>query len=116
VDPVSEFDRYADDLRRAAEGLDEEAEAAVMRVARGALRVAQAKAPVATGTLRNDLHIVRRGSVVAVESSVPYAVFQEYGTSTMPPHPYIGPAFAQGAVNLVREVEGIRDEVAEVLG
>ena len=27
-----------------------------------------------------------------------------------------GPAFAQGAVNLVREVEEIRDDVAEVLG
>ena len=113
---MSEFDRYADDLRRAAEGLDEEAEAAVMRVARTALRTAQTKAPVDTGTLLRDLRIVRRGSVVAIESSVPYAPFVEYGTSNMAPHPYIGPAFAQGAVNLVREVEEIRDDVAEVLG
>jgi HK97 gp10 family phage protein len=53
--------------------------------------------------------------VVAVESTVEYAIFQEFGTSNMPPNPFIGPAFAQGAVDLVREVEAIADDVAEAL-
>jgi HK97 gp10 family phage protein len=115
VDPVSDFTQYADDLRAVAEGLDEDAEEAVMRVARDALRTAQNRAPVLSGTLRDELHIVRKGSVVAVVSSVPYAIFQEFGTSNMPPNPFIGPAFAQGAVDLVREVEKIADDVAEAL-
>jgi HK97 gp10 family phage protein len=115
VDPVNEYAAYADDLRVVADGLDEDAEDAVMRVARDALRTAQNRAPVDTGRLRNELHIVRKGSVVAVESTVEYAIFQEFGTSNMAPNPFIGPAFAKGAVDLVREVEAIADDVEAAL-
>ena len=113
---MSEFDRYADDLRRAAEGLDEDAEAAVTTVGRGALAVAKSRAPVLTGTLRDELHLIQRGSVAMVVSSLDYSIFPEFGTSTMAPQPFIQPAAAWGEVRLVREVEEIRDDVAEVLG
>jgi HK97 gp10 family phage protein len=115
VDPVNEYDRYAADLTRAANDLDEDAEQAVERVAVGSLAVAQARVPVLTGRLRSEIRVRRRGLVVAIESPTPYAVFVEYGTSDTPPQPFMAPAFEYGAVRLVREVEKIRDEVVNEL-
>ena len=113
---MSDFTQYADDLRAVAEGLDEDAEDAVDagRTRRAADRTRQGTR-VDTGTTpRRAPHRpqgVRGGGGVHRD----YAIFQEFGTSNMPPNPFIGPAFAQGAVDLVREVEEIADDVAEAL-
>ena len=112
-----QFARFAKDLARAAVGLDSLAEAANLRVARGAAEDARAVAPVLTGKLSGSIRVVRRkdGSV-AVESSEFYSAFQEFGTSTMAPNPFIRPAVDKWGPRLVDEVEGIRDEVVKRLG
>ena len=44
------------------------------------------------------------------------AVFQEFGTSVMAPNPSIRPSIDRYGPQLVRDVEGIRDEVVRRLG
>lgn len=110
-----EYARYARDLALAADGIDEKAAAATDEVGRGALSTARGRAPVDTGRLRSELRLVRRGSAVAVESATPYSIYQEFGTSRMPAHPFIGPAFDRWAPELVRKVEAVRDDVVRKL-
>lgn len=114
---MNEFARYARDLARAAVGLESMAEAAEMRVARGAAETARAVAPVDTGEMRDKIRVVRRkGRGAVVESPDVAAVFQEFGTSVMAPNPSIRPAIDVWGPRLVGEVEGIRDEVVRRLG
>lgn len=60
---------------------------------------AQALAPVDTGALRNSVTSTitgdgRSGAMVAeIGPTVDYGVHQEYGTSTQPGTPFMGPAF-----------------------
>ena len=49
--------------------------------------------------------------MATVESSLYYSAFQEFGTSTMEPNPFMGPAVDLWEPQLVREVEQIRDGV-----
>lgn len=113
---MNEFARFAQDLARAAVGIDSMAEAAELRAARGALETARAVAPVDKGDLRASLRIVRRKSGgVSVEATSEAAPYQEYGTSVMAPNPYILPAVDRWGPQLVRDVEGICDEVVRRL-
>ena len=113
---MNEFSRYARDLARAAVGLEDMAETAAKRVARGAAQTARDLAPVDTGEMRSKIRTVRRGDGSwAVESPDVAAVFQEFGTSTMAPNPSIRPAVDLWGPRLVDEVEGIRDEVVKRL-
>lgn len=108
---MNEYTRFARDLLRAAAGMEESAEAAVERVSRAALVTAQRVAPVDTGELRRGIRVTRQGARATVSVTSFYATFQEFGTTRMPPNPYIGPAFDRHAPELVREVEVIRDDV-----
>lgn len=110
-----EFARFANDLIRAANGLDLKGKAATKEVGGNALKTAQALAPRDTGKLRAAISLTQDGDRAIVETSLYYAAFQEYGTSRMAPNPYMGPAFERHAPELVREVEKIADDVAKEL-
>lgn len=112
---MSEFSRFADDLRRAATGIDRQAAVAVERVGQGALKAARATVPVDSGDLRKSLTYRRKGSVATVTSALYYSAFQEFGTSQMAPNPFIGPAAQEWGPRLVAAVEQIRDEVVSKL-
>lgn len=49
----------------------------------------QMMAPVLTGTLRDSIDQVEPGGIAI---GAPYWRFVEYGTSRMPPQPFVGPA------------------------
>lgn len=75
--------------------------------ARGLSRVATsaaAQAPRLTGALASSIQA--SGEAVAV--SVPYARFQEFGTSKMSANPFLGPALEQ-------EQEAAVDDIAEAI-
>jgi HK97 gp10 family phage protein len=110
-----EYARYARDLARAASGIDVKGEAAAEKVGKGALASAEAHAPVLSGDLRENLHLIMQGSRAIVVSDLFYSRFVEYGTSRTAPDPFIGPSFTEWAPKLVQEVEGIRDDVVEDL-
>ena len=109
------FKKLANDLRRAASGLERKAERAVDEVGRGALNDARLYAPVESGDLRRGLRYRREGSTAYVTTSTFYAPFQEFGTSQMAPNPFIGPAAREWGPRLVLEVERIRDGVVKDL-
>ena len=111
----AEFAKFAADLLRVASGVDVKGQKAVERVGQGALAMARSIAPTDKGDLRSGLRLTRKGTVAVVESSEFYSAFQEYGTSRMPPNPFMGPTAAEWGPRLVAEVEGLRDEIVKDL-
>lgn len=73
--------------------------AALRATAFGIEADAKVLAPVDTGNLRNSISTSiagdgRTGTMTAeIGPTAEYAVFQEYGTSTQPGQPFLGPAF-----------------------
>lgn len=55
---------------------------------------AQALAPVRTGALRSSINYRVENRTLVISVGQIYGVFQEYGTRTIPPHPFIRPALA----------------------
>ena len=56
---------------------------------------AKSMAPVDTGNLKNSITTEVDGLTGTVATGVDYAIYQEYGTSKMPAHPYMTPAAEQ---------------------
>lgn len=115
------FSKYARDLARVASQLEPLAAKRTLKVAKGAAGMARSIAPTETGALRAGITTVRRpdGSV-AVEADTSshekyYAHFQEYGTSTMAPNPFIGPAVDRWGPRLTGELEGLVDDIEREL-
>ena len=60
--------------------------------------IARAIVPVDTGALKGSIAVKPGGEYAAsVTASMPYAAMVEYGTSKMPPQPYMLPAAHQAA-------------------
>ncbi len=68
------------------------AEQVVARTCLAIEGTAKVLAPVRTGALRNSITSEVQGTHGEVYTDISYAIFQEQGTSRMPPHPYLGPA------------------------
>lgn len=72
---------------------------ALRKTAHGIESDAKILAPVDTGALRSSISTSfagdgRSGTMTAeVGPTVEYGIYQEYGTSTQPGQPYLGPAF-----------------------
>lgn len=115
MDAVNEYARFARDLARAALVVAGEGEAAAALVGRGALVTAKRNAPVDSGDLRRGIRLVRKGETSIVESDQYYSAFQEFGTSTIAPHPFIGRAVEEWGPRLVKEVEKVRDKAVRDL-
>lgn len=108
-DPVVRivFNRF-DEL---AAQFEEQCKVAVQKAAFDIEARAKELAPVDTGNLRRSIHceFAPDGLTGAVGTVVEYAVYQEFGTVKMPPHPYlrpaadeVGPSFVQALTNLAR--------------
>ncbi len=75
---------------------------------------AKRKAPYLTGNLRRSIHIEPQEEagervVVKVGTDVEYAKYQEFGTSTIPPHPYLRPALDENR-------DKVKSEIKRVMG
>jgi len=73
---------------------------------------AKSNAPYLTGNLRRSIHIEPDDSsgervVVKVGTDVEYARYQEFGTSTIPPHPYLRPALDQNKDKVKAEIKRV---------
>ena len=110
-----EIGRWANRVLKAASGIDRLGEKAVTKVSKRAAETARKAAPSDTGRLSRSIRVTVDGSRAVVETDLYYAAFQEFGTSKMAPNPFMGPAFQGHAPELVREVEGIADEIARQL-
>ena len=98
---LTQVNRIAADISRAAAGALPLARIVVQKVCADTKRDAQAFAPVDTGALRSSISYetgADQGSVWGeVGPTVSYAPYVEYGTSRMAPYAYMGPAFDRHA-------------------
>lgn len=104
---LSEVHELARDLQRNADEVPAKAQRVV---AAGGYRVAaraQAIAPVDTGALKSSISVDVGSLSFEAGPSIEYGVYQELGTSEMPPQPFLGPAFDQ-------ELPGIEGALAAV--
>ena len=56
--------------------------------------------PVKTGFLKSSIQVLIEGDNIVVGAFAPYAGFVEFGTSKMPPKPYLRPAVQEQAETL----------------
>lgn len=83
-------------LRRVLQGEKAAIDRGAKAYAEAVKDLAQQLAPVATGALRESIHVETgdtQGSYKVV-AGVDYAVFQEYGTARMSAQPFLTPAVA----------------------
>ena len=76
---------------------------------------ASAAAPVATGALARSITAEWTGNEITVGSPVPYAGFQEYGTSTVPASPYLRPALEAATSEIVNAYTGEIEQLLETV-
>lgn len=95
-------------LKRAGDAMNDQAVTAALGA--GGMRIvnrAQQLAPVLTGNLRRSIHMEpspdRKSLLIGTD--VEYAPYQEFGTSRMPAHPFLRPAFAEEKRGAVADAE-----------
>lgn len=59
---------------------------------------------VGSGALRDSIVIEHEGKTVAVGSALDVAAWQEFGTATIPPRPFLGPALMANEEKIVKLV------------
>ena len=114
---MDDLRKLAADIRKAAKGTGQRAQAVVRKTAVDIESTAKQIAPVDTGNLKgsighSDLRTVGRSGSLSVEigPTASYGVFVELGTSRMAPQPFMGPAadlitpgFEQAMAQLAQE-------------
>lgn len=68
------------------------AQASAISAANHAAQIARDLAPVETGELRGSISASPAEGGASVQAAAPHAVMVEYGTSRMPPQPFMLPA------------------------
>ena len=104
-------------LKKLGSKLGDGLEAAVKAGALLIQNMAKEKAPFKTGNLRRSIHMettekTGERAVVQVGTNVIYAAPQEFGTSTIPAHPYLRPALDKNKDKVPKEIgEALADIV-----
>jgi HK97 gp10 family phage protein len=103
-----EFERG---LRDALADIRRELERGLRSLGEDAVSVARHRAPVLTGELRSSIAADTSSGPgeIAVEAGTddPTGIYQEFGTSRMPPHPFMRPAFAEALNQFLARVRRI---------
>lgn len=90
---LSEVHDLARDIRRHADEAPAKARTIMAAGAQRVVAAAQVKAPVDTGALKGSISADVDGLSFEVGPTVEHGLYQELGTSEMPPQPYLAPAF-----------------------
>ena len=104
-------------LRAISEEVPTKMEAAVIAGALIVQNDAKIRAPYKTGNLRSSIHIAPESSgkdeaIVQVGTDVIYGAAQEFGTATIPPHPYMRPAFDANKAKFKKTVSKALENLA----
>lgn len=110
---MSDLDRLAADLAKAAATVQRDAPNVVGFAGDRAVQSARARVRVRTGVLRNSIGARPSlgGMAVTVEATADHAVFVEHGTSRMRPQPYMAPAADQAEADFVQAMEALGGDV-----
>lgn len=109
---ASELHGLAQDFESMGQRAHRGASIAVSKTAADITRDAKIFAPVDTGNLRasigHDVTESHDGASAEIGPTAGYGIFQEVGTSTMPPQPFLGPAFDQN-------INGFETAISQVI-
>lgn len=94
-------DRLAARLAGLRLKLNEDASRAVFQAAENACGMARSLAPVDTGELRGSISAVHGGLEARVVAACGHAAAVEFGTSRMPPRPFMQPAAESAKADLM---------------
>ena len=89
--------------------LDPTVDAALRVAAEQVAQAAKARVPVASGDLRNSIHVERQGggyAVIAGDDTAFYGHMVEFGTSRTSPRPFLVPALEEQRGELEAYVRG----------
>lgn len=87
------------------DGLMKQAEAAAASAAAHAAEIARGLVPVDTGELKGSISSSPAPGGAVMTASVPHAAMVEYGTSKMPPQPFMLPAAHASADVFFKSIE-----------
>ena len=90
-----------------AAALPANATAAAQKTAESIAEMARALAPVKSGRLRDSIIVETEADGATVSTDVPYSVFQEFGTSHVPAHPFMTPAAEAERSNFIDNVAAV---------
>lgn len=79
-------------LRALPDRLMQQAKAAAVTAAETAAQIARESVPVDTGELKNSISSASTAEGAVMRAAAPHAPMVEYGTSKMPPQPFMLPA------------------------
>ena len=79
-------------LRALPDRLMQQAKAAAVTAAETAAQIAWESVPVDTGELKNSISSASTAEGAVMQAAAPHAPMVEYGTSKMPPQPFMLPA------------------------
>ncbi len=105
----SEVAALASTLDAAGPKVEKLSSASLSKIASKLRSDAVGAAPVATGELRASIYLRGAVDVRYVGSDVKQGFFQEFGTSVMPPQPWLFPAASVAQSTLYREFEKLGD-------
>lgn len=106
---ASQVYRLAADLGKAGFSTARKAAQVVAKTAHDIEATAKSLAPVDTGALKNSIGSDISALHAEIGPTVSYGIYQEFGTSRMAPHPFMGPALEQHTAAFLAAVEQLGD-------
>lgn len=102
--------RVTDNTKAASDAILEAASEALAEVGEAAKAYARQNVHVVTGNLRDSIDYQVDGNRVTIYAGMPYAPYEELGTSRQPSHPYLRPAVMDHTSEFVETVaKRVRD-------
>lgn len=84
--------------------LENNMQSIVLSAAEQVKNSAKSLCPVDTGRLRDSISVNAEGSTAVVSANTDYAAYVEFGTSKMPPQPYLVPALIENSGAVLKAI------------
>lgn len=88
---------YDGGLSDIADRLENDMENIILSAGERVKSSAQSLCPVDTGRLRDSIEVSAEGNRAVISANTDYAAYVEFGTSKMPPKPFLVPALIENA-------------------
>ena len=105
------MNRFARRMARAAAALERAGTRAALASALQGAQILRDTVPVDSGALRSSVHVRQEGTTASVSAGAPHAAMVEYGTSRMPPRPFMLPMAAGMRGEFVEKARAAVQEV-----
>lgn len=95
---------YNGGLARVADILEGSMESIILSAGESVKSSAQGLCPVDTGRLRESIDVRTDGNKAIISANTDYAAYVEFGTSKMPPKPFLVPALIENSDAILKAI------------